>query len=119
MTTQGEVKQLTRDNRISEAFPQVADNGKLVYLAFDGKVEPCDGGVVTVAMPTAVGLRARTLGHDAVSFSVSGDRVVYVAHDEDAEESTLWMLDLDDPGEPPVRISDWVLRDVMNLPEDD
>lgn len=119
VTTQGAVKQLTRDNTISEAFPQVADSGKLVYLAFDGKVEACDAGELTVATPTAAGLQARTLGHDAVSFSVSGDRVVYVAHDDDAEKSTLWMLDLDEPGEPPVRISDWVMRDIMNLPQDD
>ena len=122
----GEVKQLTADNTISEAYPQPASGGRLVWLAVQGKVmddqreEPLQAlrGKLMVATLNDDGtLEVQDTGREAYAFAVHGDRLLFVDINEILGRSDLWMIDLSKPGFRATNLSDDITREVKGLPE--
>jgi len=125
VSLEGQVKQLTADNTISEAYPQAASAGRLVWLAVEGKVmdEARESPMLGLRGKLMIGkvndsgvLEAEELGYNAIAFTVQGDRLLFVDVDERLERNDLWMVDLSRPGIRAVNLSDDITREVVGLP---
>lgn len=123
---EGEVKQLTADNTISEAYPQPASGGRLVWLAVQGRVMDPErevpllglrGKLMIGRINESGALETEELGRTAVAFTVQGDRLLFVDVDDRLQRNDLWMIDLSRPGYRATNLSDDITREVDGLPE--